>query len=214
MKKVTTPALAEFIAELTNLPPSVLRTITRRLREAGHLSQAGHGRGAAAATPYDAACILLVAMAELTPVHSAVVAEQIGACRPSYEFAAKQKIKVADQRRIAELKREFEAFMRGVDIPQTPFALIAYLIDNPSFVKKFPFQEISVDRRDGITVALGNVRLYGREIAYFADPLKIFSDKFGRPSINRSHSLAVSVLLQISTFLGIEDSDVEESEVT
>ena len=71
---------AEFIAEATGLETSHLRTISRRLREADLLSQGGHGRGAAAATPQDAALLLLVIIPGVPPLHAVRVAEAILAC--------------------------------------------------------------------------------------------------------------------------------------
>ena len=80
MVKRTVPDLADFIAEATGLPDSNLRTISRRLREAGYLSQYGHGRGAAAATARDGALILLVAAAEVPPLHAVAMGEALRAC--------------------------------------------------------------------------------------------------------------------------------------
>ena len=80
MGKITVPALAEFIALATGFHDSNLRSISRRLREAGLLSQAGHGRGAATATPHDAALLLLVAACEVPPLHAATLGEALLAC--------------------------------------------------------------------------------------------------------------------------------------
>ena len=49
--KRTVPQLADFLSELTGLPETLHQQQARRAREAGYLSQAGHGKGAAAATP-------------------------------------------------------------------------------------------------------------------------------------------------------------------
>ena len=212
MKKITTPALAEFIAELTCLRPSVLRTITRRLREAGHLSQAGHGRGAAAATSRDAAVTLLVALAELPPEHSAVVAAQIAACQPGHKFIARHQIKgggvTSPSEHSAAMLLKEETFMRGAKIPPNPFSLIAYLIENPRFVKGLKDPTLSLDRQQHIAVYLdiGRLgRLYMHGIGYSAVPLKPFREKFGKPAIQRTHRLNGSAILKISVFLGIED---------
>ena len=85
MNKRTVPELAEFLAEATGLPDSSLRSLSRRLREAGLLSQHGHGRGAAAATAEDAATLLLVAATEFPPLHAALVGQALWACKPDLE---------------------------------------------------------------------------------------------------------------------------------
>ena len=71
---------AEFIAEATRLEDSHLRTVSRRLREAGLLSQFGHGRGAAAATPRDAALLLLVSALGVPSLNAVRIGEAILAC--------------------------------------------------------------------------------------------------------------------------------------
>ena len=71
---------AEFIAEATRLEDSHLRTVSRRLREAGLLSQYGHGRGAAAATPRDAALLLLVSALGVPSLHAVRIGEAVLAC--------------------------------------------------------------------------------------------------------------------------------------
>ena len=81
MAKRTMPQLADFIAEATGLSESNLQGIARRLREAGHLSMAGRGpRSAAAATPHDAALLLLVAACEVPPLHAVTLGESLLAC--------------------------------------------------------------------------------------------------------------------------------------
>ena len=71
---------AEFIAEATGLETSHLRTVSRRLREADLLSQFGHGRGAAAATPQDAALLLLVSALGVPSLNAVRIGEAILAC--------------------------------------------------------------------------------------------------------------------------------------
>ena len=71
---------AEFIAEATGLETSHLRTVSRRLREADLLSQFGHGHGAAAATPQDAALLLLVSALGVPPLHAVRIGEAVLAC--------------------------------------------------------------------------------------------------------------------------------------
>ncbi len=73
------PALVEFLAEVTGEPASTLGQIARRTREAGYLSQAGHGRAGAKATSRDAATILLVSMATNTAIHAVAVVEALSA---------------------------------------------------------------------------------------------------------------------------------------
>jgi len=73
------PALVEFLAEITGEPASTLGQIARRTREAGYLSQAGHGRAGAKATSRDAATILLVSMATNTAIHAGAVVEALSA---------------------------------------------------------------------------------------------------------------------------------------
>lgn len=81
MEKITTPMLADFLADATGLSESNLQRIARRLREAGHLSMAGRGpRSAAAATPHDAALLLLVAACEVPPLHAVTLGEALLAC--------------------------------------------------------------------------------------------------------------------------------------
>ena len=71
---------AEFLAEATGLETSHMRTVSRRLREADMLSQSGHGRGAAAATPQDAALLLLVGALGVPPLHAVRIGEAVLAC--------------------------------------------------------------------------------------------------------------------------------------
>ena len=80
MIKRTTPKLAEFIANLLGTPASVERSRSRRLREAGMLSQYGHGRGAAAATSKDAALMLLVSATGIPPLHALAMGKAIAKC--------------------------------------------------------------------------------------------------------------------------------------
>lgn len=77
----STPALANYLARVTGEPKAPLVNVARRLREAGELSQAGHGPGAARATPRDAATLLLVSMASRKAVHAPIVAEALQALK-------------------------------------------------------------------------------------------------------------------------------------
>ena len=81
MRKIrkSIPALADYLAALTGEPKSVLGHVARRLREAGDLSQAGHGSGAAESTSTDAATLLLVSMATRKAVHAPIVAQALHA---------------------------------------------------------------------------------------------------------------------------------------
>ncbi len=81
MAKRTIPELVQFIAHLLGTPESVERSRSRRLREAGLLSQFGHGRGAAAATAKDAALVLLVAATGVPPLHAVSMARAIENCK-------------------------------------------------------------------------------------------------------------------------------------
>ena len=71
---------AEFIAEATGLETSHLNTVSRRLREADLLPQSGRGRGAAAASPQDAALLLLVSTLGVPSVNAVRIGEAILAC--------------------------------------------------------------------------------------------------------------------------------------
>ena len=78
--KRTVKQTAEFIAEATGLDTSHLRTVSRRLREADLLSQGGRGLGAAAATPEDAALLLLVSILSVPSLHAVRIGEAVLAC--------------------------------------------------------------------------------------------------------------------------------------
>jgi hypothetical protein len=91
--KRTVPQLADRLAELTGLPESLHQQQARRAREAGFLSQAGHGRGAAAATSMDAAMMLLIAAVGLSSRYTEAAATALDATRPDYEDAGSLKIK-------------------------------------------------------------------------------------------------------------------------
>lgn len=95
-KKRTVPAMVEFLAELTGEPASTLGHIARRTREAGYLSQAGHGKGAAEPTSRDAATVLLVSMCTNTAVHAGRAVEAMSALErqtgepfPGWEYPEK-----------------------------------------------------------------------------------------------------------------------------
>lgn len=77
--KKTVKAMAEALAEITGTPASTLRQLSRRTREAGFLSQAGHGRAGATATSRDAATLLLVSMATSVARHAGPVVEALSA---------------------------------------------------------------------------------------------------------------------------------------
>jgi hypothetical protein len=85
--KRTVPQLADFLSELTGLSETLHQQQARRAREAGYLSQAGHGRGAAAATAMDAAMMLLIAGAGLSSRYAEVVAAALDATKPNREHA-------------------------------------------------------------------------------------------------------------------------------
>ena len=78
--KRTVRELAELLGTLTG-KDSIPR-IARALREAGHLSQAGRGRGAALATSVDAACLLLVAMTSSPAAGAGRVVPRLMTARP------------------------------------------------------------------------------------------------------------------------------------
>ena len=77
--KRTVLALAEALAAIIGTPASTLRQISRLTREAGFLSQNGHGQAGATATSRDAATLLLVSMATDTARHAGPVVEALSA---------------------------------------------------------------------------------------------------------------------------------------
>ncbi len=113
------PALVEFLAEITGEPASTLNQIARRTREAGYLSQAGHGRAGAKATSRDAATILLVSMATNTAIHAGAVVEALSALkRQTGEFT------------LEYLGYESPEKLAGVDVEATnPIGAVAGIID-------------------------------------------------------------------------------------
>ena len=90
--KRTVPQLADFLSELTGLSETLHQQQARRAREAGYLSQAGHGRGAAAATPMDAAMMILIAAVGLSSRYAEVVAAALDATKPNRELAGSLRI--------------------------------------------------------------------------------------------------------------------------
>ncbi len=87
MEKVTTPQLASRLSELTGLPESMHLQIQRRAREAGYVSQEGHGRGAASATAEDAAIMLLISLTGLSPRYSEIIAAALLEAEPDLSQA-------------------------------------------------------------------------------------------------------------------------------
>jgi hypothetical protein len=63
--------LTEVTAKALGYPLPTVRLFARRLREAGLLSEAGRGRGAAQATPLDAARLLIALLATQSPSRAA-----------------------------------------------------------------------------------------------------------------------------------------------
>ena len=82
MDKVTTPQLAIALSELTGLPESLHMQIQRKAREAGYISESGHGRGAATATAEDAALMLLISLTGIAPRYAGVVAAALLEAKP------------------------------------------------------------------------------------------------------------------------------------
>jgi len=68
------------MADAFGLQSSVERSRARRIREAGFLSQEGHGRGAAEAIPKDATMILLVSAVGSAPLHAGKMAAAFDEC--------------------------------------------------------------------------------------------------------------------------------------
>ncbi len=115
-KKHTVLALVEFLAEITGEPASTLGQIARRTREAGYLSQAGHGRAVAAATSRDCATLLMVSMATNTAIQAGAVVEALSAL----------------ERQIGELESGYESpeKLSGLDVEATdPISAVAGIID-------------------------------------------------------------------------------------
>ena len=115
-KKRTVPAMVEFLAEITGEPASTLGHIARRTREAGYLSQAGHGKGAAEPTSRDAATVLLVSMATDTAIHAGAVVEALSAL----------------ERGVEEIEPGYESpeKLAGLDVEATdPIGAVAEIID-------------------------------------------------------------------------------------
>lgn len=197
MIKVTVPALAEFLAEATGLPTTNVATVARRLREAGFLSQAGHGRSAAAATAKDAATLLLVAATELPSLHSAVVAAQLIACRPQLEIAGKP-----DEFAVAWA----EAFTQGDEIPDTPIAMMERLI-----ARREETNRVVMTLRSGVSLDFLRDESGDAAVTYRADEIASFRAKLGgRPgAVSRQHIIDGRVLIEIADFLGIEAEGIE-----
>ncbi len=128
--KRTVPALANYLAKISGQPSSVMRHIARRLREAGHLSQAGHGRGAAEATSMDAATLLLVSMCRPPAVDAPRFADLLKSLRRMRKGKGSPASRVMlKPRRLPGLKSE------AID----PVGLIADALDaqrseNPRFI--------------------------------------------------------------------------------
>ncbi len=180
---------AEFIAEATGLETSHLRTISRRLREADLLSQGGHGRGAAAATPQDAALLLLAIIPGVPPLHAVRVAEAILACTVGTmddSEAESHKVVGSAVEHVAGL------IATGKDV-----GLIHVILQKDS---------LTVDILDyGV--------IYRYEMPARSPARRKLAEKFGRPTrLERTYrgDLPEGVLPEISEFLGIE---VEEAEV-
>ena len=174
---------AEFIAEATGLETSHLRTISRRLREADLLSQGGHGRGAAAATPQDAALLLLVIIPGVPPLHAVRIAEAILACTiGTMDDAEAESHKVVGS--AVEHVASLIATGKDVDIIHV------------------------ILQKDSLTVDILDVGvIYRYEMPARSPARRKLAEKFGRPTrLERIYrgDLPEGVLPEISEFLGIE----------
>lgn len=196
---------AEFLAEATGLPDSSLRSISRRLREAGFLSQYGHGRGAAAATAEDAATLLLVAITELPPLHAALVARALRACKPNLESE--------DEEVGRELMRRAEAFAVDGNIPKDPIRLAASMIENRDVIREIEITlvgEVAVQVVKYVEGEPTEDEAY-RSISYWLPFDASVADEFrqklgGREKVlSRSHYIDGQVLLDIADWLEAEE---------
>ena len=120
--KRTVPETALFIADVVGLQEGTMTHLARRLREAGYLSQFGHGRGAAKATSRDAATFLLTAMTGVRPLHSTAAAmalrecERIAADIPGNTFANAADDPISELALLFDRRVEINARDAGVDV--------------------------------------------------------------------------------------------------
>lgn len=193
MGKITVPALAEFIAEATGFQDSNLRSISRRLREAGLISQAGHGRGAAEATPADAALLLLVSALPVPSLHAARIGAGIRACTDGMIFEDGDKIRVVDGSAIEHVSG---LIAKGRDVD------LCHIILSGSGL--------------GVVVATEGEETVSYQMPLDAPEREALAAKFGRPkgSIVRMHrgEFRDGVLPEISEFLGIEVEGAEDTD--
>ncbi len=120
-------ALVEFLAEITGEPQSTLGQIARRAREAGYLSQAGHGRAGAKATAKDAATILLVSMVTNTAIHAGPVVEALSALQRKIREVPPE---VADSTIVREVYDKTDNELGDLRIEaMDPIGVVASIID-------------------------------------------------------------------------------------
>jgi hypothetical protein len=112
--KRTVPQLADFLSQLTGESEATHQQQARKAREAGYLSQAGHGRGAAAATPMDAAMLLLISAVGLTARYTDVVASALDVTKPDYGQA--ESLKIGGENAVEMLASLIERRLGGVRV--------------------------------------------------------------------------------------------------
>ena len=207
MVKRTVPELAEFLAEATGLPDSSLRSISRRLREAGLLSQHGHGRGAAAATAEDAATLLLVAMTEFPPLHAALVGQALRACTPVQAYLDEIGPHASHEGAMGQW-RPAAASVGDEDIPKDPILLTAFLIERRDLI-----DVIIIGLKAGINVQFVKTESDPRgiesrsvvdyELPSAASVQDEFRQKLGgrEKSLSRRHYISGQALLDIADWL-------------
>ena len=209
MPKRTIPELADFLAEATGLSDSNLRSISRRLREAGMLSQYGHGRGAAAATAKDAATLLMVASTEVPPLHAALTGQALWACKPFVTCETEEDV--------AELIKEARDLLVDGEPAKNPVLLAESLIE-----RRVRVREINILLAVGAHVSFygtwgsadvpyslqqGSIGSLGYELPEEASAYRAFNEKLGgRAGLKRQHIIDGRILFDIHDWLGLSDA--------
>ncbi len=181
---------AEFIAEATGLETSHLRTVSRRLREADLLSQLGHGRGAAAATPQDAALLLLASALGVPSLHAVLIGEAILACTIGIVTDDETDARVLVGTALGDVAGRIAT---GQDVD-----LISIVLHN-----------------DSLSILVSNDRTsFNYQMPDDSPVRRKLAAKFGRPGrLTRVYrgQFRDGVLPEISEFLGIDAAEAEDS---